>query len=116
MSVIDTLLRDVPAAHRKELERIRALIKKVCPDAEEVMTYGMPGFKYKGKYLVAFANFKDHMSLFPGAEPIEILGDELRNYKTSKGTIQFTLENNVSDVLVQKIVQLSAERIEKTGR
>lgn len=113
MSIIDDLLVDIPADHRKELERIRTIIKQVCPDAKEVMTYGMPGFKYRGKYLISFANFKDHMSLFPGAEPIERLKDELKTYKTSKGTVQFTLDNNISDNLVKRIVQLAMSRIDR---
>lgn len=116
MSVIDDLLADVPAEHRRELERIRAIIQSVCPEADEVMTYGMPGFKYKGKYLIAFANFKDHMSLFPGTEPIEKLSDELKTYKTSKGTVQFMLENNLSDELVRQLVRISVDRIDRSLR
>ena len=112
MGTIDEMLKAVPAPRRKELERIRSIIIKECPDAKEVITYGMPGYKYKGKYLIALANFADHMSIFPGAEPIEALAEELAAYRTSKGTIQFTLENNISDQLIQKIVRLCRQRID----
>ena len=111
MSIIDEMLQNVPAPQRKELDRIRAIIIKECPEAKEVITYGMPGYKYKGKYLIAFANFADHMSLFPGAEPIDVLAEALKPYRTSKGTIQFTLENNISDELVIEIVKLCKQRI-----
>lgn len=116
MSVIDELLAHVPQSHRIQLEHIRKLVHRECPDAEEVITYGMPGFKYRGKYLLSFANFKDHMSLFPGAEPIEVFAHELAGYKTSKGTIQFTLEHKLSDGLLVNIILLCKERIERSAK
>jgi uncharacterized protein YdhG (YjbR/CyaY superfamily) len=71
MSVVDEYLDDLTPGNREELEYIRRLVNQTVPDAEEVITYGMPGFKYKGKYLIAYGAFKDHCSLFPGAEPAE---------------------------------------------
>ena len=111
MSVIDDYLVDVSQPQRNELERVRQIIKQVVPDAEEVITYGMPGFKYNKKYLIAFAAFSDHMSIFPGAAPVETLKSKLGNYKTSKGTIQFTLENPLPEALLKEIIQLSLDAI-----
>lgn len=113
MSIIDQALSSVPEPQRQSLEYIRQLVIEQCPDAQEVITYGMPGFKYRGKYLLAFANFSDHMSLFPGAEPVELLADELKAYKTSKGTIQFTIEQPLSDELLRNIIALCMRRIEE---
>lgn len=113
MTVVDDLLKNIPPNERAALEHIRTLVHKYTPDAEEVMTYGMPGFKYKGKYLLSFAAFKDHLSLFPGAEPIEVLRDELQDFKTSRGTIQFTIEKPLSDELLQQIIAICRSRIEK---
>lgn len=112
MGIIDELLSDVPSAQRQELERIRQMVHAKCPGVEEVKTYGMPGFKYKCKYLLAFANFNDHMSLFPGAEPVDALADDLKPYKTSKGTIQFTLDQPLTDDLLIKIIKLCKARVE----
>jgi uncharacterized protein YdhG (YjbR/CyaY superfamily) len=116
MSIIDEFLKLTPTAQRAELERIRTIIKRVCPDAEEVITYAMPGFKYRSKYLVAFASFNDHMSLFPGALAIDQLKDELRGFKCSKGTIQFTLENPLPEKLVEEITRLNIQRIDDSLR
>lgn len=116
MSVIDELLNEAPEPQRKTLERIRDIVKLICPGAKEVITYGMPGFTYQGKYLIAFGNFRNHMSLFPGSEPIEQLKESLTGYKTSRGTIQFTLEHRLTDGLVQNIVELCMARIEQTGK
>src|SRR4051812_8389153 len=89
-SVIDQYLKDVPEPQRAALERVREIIKRTAPEVEEVITYGMPGFKYRKKYLIAFAPFKNHMSLFPGTHPIEAVTDKLDGFTYSKGTIQFT--------------------------
>lgn len=112
MSIIDDLLAPLEPTQRRELERIRGIVKQLCHDAEEVKTYGMPGFKYKGKYLLSFGAFKDHLSIFPGAEPIESLKEKLKAYEGSKGTIQFTLEEPIPDELVKEIVTLCMKRID----
>ena len=109
MSVIDNYLKNVPDAQRAELERVRKIIKRTVPEAVEVMTYGMPGFKYKGKYLVAFGAFKDHLSIFPGSTPTEVLKDKLKDFKTSKGTIQFTLDNRLPESTLREIIELCAQ-------
>ena len=115
MTVIDELLEQTPPPERAELERIRQFVHELCPEATEVKTYGMPGFKYKNKYLLSFAAFKDHMSLFPGAGPTDILKSKLDGYTLSKGTIQFTLDHSLSDELLRDIIHLCIDRIDAPG-
>lgn len=101
---IDEYLLDVPENQRTALEVLRQIIRETAPDAEEVISYGMPAFKYYGM-LVYFAAFKNHCSLFAAnATMIEDLYPELKAYKTSKGTIQFTPEKPLPVGLVQKII------------
>jgi uncharacterized protein YdhG (YjbR/CyaY superfamily) len=104
MTVIDDYFAKVEPPQRKELERIRRIVKDVVPEAVEVISYGMPGFKYKGRYLVSFAAFKGHMSLFPGSAPVESFKKELSGYKLSKGTIQFTLDKPLPDDIIKAII------------
>jgi uncharacterized protein YdhG (YjbR/CyaY superfamily) len=111
MSVINDYLANVAQPQKAEIERIRTIVHKTVPDAVEVITYGMPGFKYKNKYLIAFAPFKDHMSLFPGAGAIEALKDKLATYKLSKGTIQFTTENPIPESLLIEIILVRKDAI-----
>ncbi len=115
MSIIDDLLVNTPEPQRKALEKIRRRVLALCPDAKEVQSYGMPGFSYRGKYLLAFANFKDHMSLFPGAEPIETFAKDLTAYKTSKGTIQFSVEQPLNDELLDAIIASCMNRIDNAA-
>jgi len=111
MSVVDDLLATVAAPDRAALEHIRAVIHRTVPAAEEVMTYGMAGFKYRNKYLVAFAAFKDHLSLFPGAIPDDV-DPRLAAFKTSKGTLQFTVDTPIPDELIIELLRTRIEAID----
>ncbi|MET1033488.1 MAG: DUF1801 domain-containing protein [Candidatus Saccharimonadales bacterium] len=113
MSVIDEYLQHIAAPQRDALERIRTIVKRLAPDAEEVIGYGMPVFKYNKKYVIGFAAFKNHMSIFPGSEPIADIKNELKTFHTSKGTIQFTVDNPLPESLIEKIIAHSLQNAAK---
>jgi uncharacterized protein YdhG (YjbR/CyaY superfamily) len=73
----------------------------------------MPGFKYKGKYLAGYNAFKNHLSFFPTALPIETLKNKLGDYKISEGTIQFTLTNPIADELIRELVRIKVASIDE---
>jgi len=103
MSVIDDYLATTTPLHREKLNHIRSIIKALVPETEEVISYGIPTFDYKGKHLIHFAAFKDHLSLFPGALD-EDLKKEVKDFRISKGTIQFTIEHPLPDEVIQDII------------
>jgi uncharacterized protein YdhG (YjbR/CyaY superfamily) len=104
MSVIDEYLEQLSSAQKEELERVRVIVQQTVPEAEEVISYGMPGFKYNGKYLIGFAAFKNHLSIFPTAGPIEVIKDRLGAFKLSKGTIQFTTDTPIPESLIKELI------------
>ena len=108
---IDERLAQLAPPERKALERVRKIIRQAHPDATEVISYGMPGFKLRGKYLVTFEAFRDHLSLFPGSEPVEALADKLTDYKTSKGTVQFTVEQPLPEAVIKELLAIRAAAI-----
>lgn len=112
MSVIDDYLAEVDKPQREALQRVRQIAMEVVPEAEDTMGYGMPVLKYKNRYLIGFCPFKDHMSIFPGSEPIEELKDKLQGFKTAKGTVQFTLENQIPDELLKEIIRSCRNNID----
>lgn len=101
---VDDYLAALPEDARATLEKIRKTIKAVAPKATEVISYQMPMYKQHGM-LVGFAAFKDHCSLFPGVAPIVAHKDELKAYKTSKGTIRFPIGKPLPAALVKKLVK-----------
>src|SRR5437868_3644353 len=84
---VDAYLASVPEPARTTLEKLRATIRSIVPpETTEALSYGIPSFRYKGG-LVAYAAFKKHCSFFPmQASLIDEMKDELKNYRTSKGT------------------------------
>lgn len=102
---INAYLAGLPAEKAKALEDLRAAIQRAAPDAEEVITYGMPSFR-QGRVLVSYAAFKSHCSFFPMSDHIwDLVGEDPNAEQTSKGTIQFQPDRPLSDELVRKIVE-----------
>ena len=102
---VEEYLAGLSPRMRKALERLRKKVRALAPDAEEVISYGMPTFKLHGRAIAYFAAFKDHCSFFPGSAIVEAYQKELKGFKTSKGTIQFMPEHPIPDALVEKIVR-----------
>src|ERR1700691_6234603 len=95
---VDEYLAAVPEPAQSTLKHLREVIRSVVPaEATEVISYGIPMFKYNGM-LVGYAAFKNHCSLFPtGSSVLDQFEKELRGYRTSKGTIQFPPDRALPD-------------------
>ena len=104
---VEAYLAKVPEPARTTLEKVRATIRSAVPkEATEGLSYGMPAFRYKGA-LVAYAAFKNHCSFFPmQASLIDQMKDELKNYRTAKGTLQFPQDKPLPAALLKKMVKL----------
>lgn len=92
-----------PAETAAKLIELRELIRSLAPTAEETISYAIPTYKLNGP-LVHFAGYKSHIGFYPGAGGIEAFKDELTDYKTSKGTVQFPIDQPLPVKLITKIV------------
>ena len=103
---VDEYLANTPEPARSTLKHIRAVIRSVVPkETTEVISYGMPMFKFNGM-LVGYAAFKKHCSLFPtGSGVLDQFEKELKDYRTSKGTLQFPPDKGFPDALLKRIVK-----------
>ncbi len=103
---VEEYLSRVPEPACSTLKHIRRVIQSAAPkETTEIISYGMPMFKYKGM-LVGYAAFKNHCSLFPtGSGVIEKYAKDLDGYRTSRGTIQFPPDKPLPDALIKKIVK-----------
>jgi uncharacterized protein YdhG (YjbR/CyaY superfamily) len=110
----DEYLIAFPADTQKILKQVRNAIKKVAPDAEEVISYGMPAFK-QTRILIYFAAFKNHIGFYPMSSGIDAFKTELSDYKWAKGSIQFPLNKPMPLKLITEIVKFRViENSEKT--
>jgi uncharacterized protein YdhG (YjbR/CyaY superfamily) len=106
---IDDYLARQPEASRPVLERVRGLIRKALPGAEERISYQIPSFRMYDTYVVYFAGWKHHFSLYPVTGKVQTaLAAELRDYEVTKGTVRFPLDAPVPARLISRIARLLA--------
>jgi len=102
---VDEYLSALPPNVKKLLLDLRKAIKQAAPEAEEVISYNMPAYKFHG-ILVYYMAHKAHIGFYPGSSVISgIFKNDLTGYKTSKGTIQFPFDKAIPLLLVKKIVK-----------
>src|SRR6187551_874184 len=90
---VDEYLAALPERQRAVLERLRKQIHRAAPGATEAISYQMPAFRVDGRFVVWFAGFADHCSLFPASEGVRsTLAEEIAPYLSGKGTIRFTVQ------------------------
>ncbi len=100
---IDDYISQFSADVRDKLSELRQMINEAAPEATEKISYGMPTF-FLHKNLVHFAAFKNHIGFYPAPSGIETFKDELAPYKTSKGAVQFPLNQPLPFDLISRIV------------
>lgn len=115
MITITSYLENASPDQRKEYERLRGIVARSVPVFDETISYGLPTFKYKGKPLLYFGAFKNHMSIFPTPSPVDALKERLEPYKVSKGTIQFTQDNLLPEDLITDLIQLRKHTIDSAN-
>jgi uncharacterized protein YdhG (YjbR/CyaY superfamily) len=86
------------------LKKLKKVIKKAAPDAEETISYQMPAFKFHG-LLLWFAAAKNHYAIYPKADVIEVFKDKLKPYGISKGTIRFPYNKPLPEALITEIIE-----------
>ena len=110
---IDEYIAAFPPATQKVLEELRALIRAAAPDATETISYAIPTFDLNG-HLVHFAGYERHIGFYPTGSGVEAFKEELRAYKSGKGSVQFPLGRPLPTGLIRRIVEFRVE--ENAGR
>ena len=94
------------------LKPLRDAILKAVPEADEVISYQIPGYKLKGVPLLYFAAWKEHFSLYPANDAlVAAFKKELSRYERSKGTIRFPLAELVPVRLIERIAKFRAKQV-----
>jgi uncharacterized protein YdhG (YjbR/CyaY superfamily) len=111
-TTVDEYIAQFPEDVQVILQRIREVIKEAAPQSVERISYQMPGF-YQNGMLVWFGGHQSHVGFYPTGEGIEVFKHELSGFKTSKGAVQFPLDQPIPYDLIRKIV---IYRVEKNQR
>jgi uncharacterized protein YdhG (YjbR/CyaY superfamily) len=111
---MDSYIAACPVEIQKTLQKLRKTIQISAPDATEKMSYAMPTFYLNGN-LVHFAAYKNHIGIYPTPSGIAAFKKDLAKYKTSKGAIQFLIEEKLPFDLIEKIVKFRVKENKEKG-
>jgi len=103
-ATIDEYIKDFPPDVQAILEKIRGIIRKEAPDAEEAIKYRLPTFTLRGN-LVHFGAFKNHIGFYPTPSGTERFRNELSVYEGAKGSVRFPLDQPIPYDLISEIVR-----------
>lgn len=107
MTEIETYIHTIQEKHgktvSKQLNLLYQYLKQTLPEATECISYGMPCFKLHNKPVAYFAGYKGHIGFYPTAKPIVHFKEMLMSYKTSKGAIQFNINEPLPIELIKEI-------------
>lgn len=101
---VDEYISRYPAEVQPVLEKIRKTIRKAAPKADEVISYQIPGYMYKGM-LIFFAAFKNHISVYPAPRGSAAFKKELSAYRGGKGTVQFPIDEPIPFDLISRMTK-----------
>jgi uncharacterized protein YdhG (YjbR/CyaY superfamily) len=106
-TTVEEYLAALPADRRAMLAELRATVRAAAPDAVEVISYQMPALRLDGRFLVSYASFARHVSLFPASDGVrQALGEELAPYLSGKGTVRLPAGRPLPLALIARIVEV----------
>ncbi len=102
---VDEYIATFPEGAQKLLEEVRITIKAAAPDAGEKISYNIPTFTLNGKYLIYFAGWKNHISLYPIPAGSAEFNRHVSKYAQGKGTLKFPMDIPLPLELISQIVK-----------
>ena len=109
---IDEYIESFPENVQSVLEKLRATVQEVAPEAVGSISYDMPTFRLNGERLVYFSAWKSHIGLYSIPRGNEAFRKELSPYEGEKGSLRFPLEKPMPCDLVKKIVMFRMKEIQ----
>ena len=114
---VDAYLADLPADQTELLQGVRERIASLVPDAVETISYGMPAFKLGGRFLISYAGWKTHCSLYPLTDTfMESHATEIEGFDRTKGSIHFTAAKPLPERVLTDLVLARRADLEGGGR
>jgi len=114
-ATVDDYIDSFPDDVRPILERVRRTIRAAVPDGEETISYQIPTFRLHGQYVVYFAGWKTHISVYPLPSGDVAFERELAPYRSGKGTAKFPLSKPIPYDLITRIATLLVKRRRHEG-
>ena len=109
-TTVTEYIEAAPQEAQAKLREIRAVLKKVAPNAMETLKWGSPVFE-EGRILFSYSAHKSHLNFSPTGPAMEPFKEELAKYNTGKDTIQFPYDKPLPKGLIQKIARFRLKQV-----
>jgi len=114
MGAVNEAILGVSSPSREVLQHVIEVARRLAPDAEDGVSYGMPALRVAGKPFVAVVAAEKHLALYPfSPAAIDTVRADLTGYSLSKGTVRFSAEHPLPDDVLERL--LRARLAEITG-
>ena len=111
-TTVTEYINAAPQAARRKLREMRAILRKVAPNATETLKWGSPVFEER-RILFAYAAFKSHLNFMPTPSAMKPFRKELATYTTGKGSIQFPYDKPLPKALIQKVAAFRVRELKE---
>ena len=110
---VDAYLDALPNEQRIQLQALRVRVAALAPGATETISYGMPALKLGTKFLLSYAGWKRHCSIYPMRDDVlERHAAALRGYTTTKGSLHFSANQPLPDAVLDDLVRTRMAELE----
>jgi uncharacterized protein YdhG (YjbR/CyaY superfamily) len=115
-SAVEGYLARLPADQQAALDRLRAQLRGLLPEAVEALSYGMPTFKIGDRAVVWYAGWKAHCSIYPLTDSfLRSHARTLKGFGRTNGSMHFTPEAPIPERLVEELVRARLSDLEREG-
>jgi uncharacterized protein YdhG (YjbR/CyaY superfamily) len=106
LTSVDEYIAACPEASQKYLHEIRSAVKTAVPEVREKISYQIAAFELNGKNLIAFAGWKNHVSIYPIPSGTKAFNNQVSKYASGRGTVKFSLDKPLPMKLIGQIIKL----------
>ncbi len=113
IATVNEYVKTFPKDIQSILNKIRVIVRKGAPQAEEVIAYGMPTFKLNGRNLTYFSAWKSHIGFYAAPFGSKEFQKELTPYQGEKGALRFPLDEPMRYDLIKKIIAFRKKELQE---
>jgi uncharacterized protein YdhG (YjbR/CyaY superfamily) len=105
-AVVKQLYVAAPTPHQQTMLEMRERILQIIPDAEEVVSYGMPAFRVDGTIVAGLLANKKHVGYYPFSGSIlKLFPKELEKFSQTKAALHVPIDEPLSMTLLRKLIK-----------